>query len=299
MTTRASTPIPDLSGRIALVTGATSGIGLVTAERLGAAGAETVLAVRDEVKARRVVAQMRSRNPRAAYRTEVLDLADLASVRACAGRLLDQGRPLDILVNNAGTMPTGRERQITADGFELALGTNFLGPFALTAGLLPVLRHSYYPRVVSVGSLSAFRGRLALDKAPTRYSPTGAYARSKLALTIFARELQRRSDAYGWGLTSVVAHPGWTETNLRAGWLRRFAGLVPLINDADQGALPTLVAATRKDLPGGTAVGPDGQFQLVGDPGPVRLPRRVRDSATAARLWETAEELTGATWPSS
>lgn len=286
----------DLTGKIALVTGATSGIGLETAARLGRAGAEVILAVRDETKARRVMRRLRRDNPDAALRSECVDLADLASVQACAARVVDQGRPLDILVNNAGVMTGSRQRQTTVDGFELHLGTNFLGPFALTAGLLPALRRSYGPRVTSVSSLTAFRTRLDLD-GPTRYSPAAAYARSKLALTVFAEELQRRSDAHRWGLTSTLAHPGWARTNIGDGRFNRFGAVMPLLTEASAAALPTVVAATSPDVRGGECVGPSGRFQLVGAPGIVRLPKQALDAATAARLWQTAVELTGAQWP--
>ncbi|GAB3705859.1 SDR family NAD(P)-dependent oxidoreductase [Mariniluteicoccus flavus] len=297
MHTAIPSALPDLTGRVALVTGATSGIGLVTAELLGAAGAETVLAVRDETRGRRVANHMRSRNPDAAFRVEELDLADLRSVRACAERIVDQGRPLDLLVNNAGVMGD-KHRQTTADGFELMFGTNFLGPFALTGLLLPALQRSYAPRVVSVGSLAAWRGRL--DPAQqARFSPMGAYAYSKLALTAFGRELQRRSDAYGWGLTSVIAHPGWSATNLGGGGFGKYARVMPAMTQPEDGALPVVVAATRLEVPGGACVGPTKRFQLLGRPGIVPMPKQANDSAKAAQLWAAAEEMTGVRFPTS
>lgn len=290
------TTAPDLSGKIALVTGATSGIGLETAALFGIAGAETILGVRDETKARRVITRLRREHPEAAFRTERLDLTDLGSVADCAARLIDQGRPLDILVNNAGVMTGSRQHQTTNDGFELHLGTNFLGPFALTAGLLPALRRSYAPRVTCVTSLMAFRGRLDLDK-PMRYTPVRAYARSKLALATFGVELQRRSDAGGWGLTSTLAHPGWARTALGNGAFTRFGPSTPLLADAAVAARNILVAATSPEVHGGDQVGPSGRWQLTGHPGLVRLPRQAEDAATAARLWEAAAGLTGAEWP--
>ncbi|GAB3625015.1 SDR family oxidoreductase [Mariniluteicoccus endophyticus] len=290
--------VPDLSGTIALVTGATSGIGLETAARLGMAGADVILAVRDLTKARRVVARLREAHREAAFRIEQVDLSDLASIRRAAGQINDQGRPIDILVNNAGVMSGSRQRQTTIDGFELHLGTNFLGAFALTGLLLPSLRLAQGARIVSVGSLTAFRGTLGLGPDLThRYSPGAAYARSKLALTTFAVELQRRSDHQGWGLTSTIAHPGWAATNINGGRFSRLGTVMPLITRPDLAALPTLAAATLPDVPGGSAIGPEGLLQLRGAPGIVPLPKKALDADSAARLWRTAEQMTGVFWP--
>ncbi len=276
--------LPDQSGRTVIVTGATSGLGLVTARELARVGARVVLAVRDPAKGERVAALMPGH-------TEVrrLDLADLASVRAFAA---EWAGPLDVLINNAGIMrvPQGRTR----DGFELQIGTNHLGPFALTNLLLPHITS----RVVTVSSQLHRRGRLDLDDLNwehRRYNSLQAYCDSKLANLLFTLELQRRLTAAGSGARAVAAHPGIATTNLTShihtvgGRLGR--AFKHLFNDAEHGALPTLYAATQ-DVPGGCYIGPDGPGHLRGYPAIGTPSKRAQDADLAQRLWDLSGRLT-------
>ena len=276
--------LPDQSGRTIIVTGASSGLGVVTARELARVGARVVFAVRDPAKGERVAAAM-------AGQTEVrrLDLADLASVRAFAA---EWDEPLDILINNAGIMrvPEGR----TQDGFELQIGTNHLGPFALTNLLLPHITR----RVVTVSSQLHRRGRLDLDDLNwqrRRYQSLQAYCDSKLANLLFTLELQRRLTEAGSGVRAVAAHPGIATTNLTShirgigGTLGR--GFKHLFNDAEHGALPTLYAATQ-DVPGKCYVGPDGPAHLRGYPEIGTPSKRARDTDFARRLWDLSVRLT-------
>lgn len=276
--------LPDQSGRTVIVTGATSGLGLVTARELARVGARVVLAVRDPAKGERVAAVMPGH-------TEVrrLDLADLASVRAFAA---EWAEPLDVLINNAGIMrvPQGRTR----DGFELQIGTNHLGPFALTNLLLPHITS----RVVTVSSQLHRRGRLDLDDLNwehRRYNSLQAYCDSKLANLLFTLELQRRLTAAGRSVRAVAAHPGIATTNLTShihtvgGRLGR--AFKHLFNDAEHGALPTLYAATQ-DVPGGCYIGPDGPGHLRGYPAIGTPSKRAQDADLAQRLWDLSDRLT-------
>ena len=297
--------IPSQSGRLAVVTGANSGVGQETARRLAAAGADVVLAVRTPAKG----AEAARRIP-GSTRVEELDLAGLASVAAFADRLLTSGRPVDLLINNAGVMavPT---RQTTADGFELQFGTNYLGHFALTARLLPLLVAAPAPRVTSLSSGVHWFGRINLDdlQSARSYGAWRAYAQSKLAMLLFATELQRRSDAAGWGILSNAAHPGATRTNLQVsgptlGTGRSTLGVggrapmrIPgMWQDVDTGALPSLYAATSPDAVPDGYYGPDGMLGLRGQAGVARRSARARDAAMAARLWDASVALTGVTW---
>lgn len=297
--------LPDQHGRLAVVTGANSGIGFETARRLALAGAEVVLAVRNEARGAEAVRRIRADHPGVAVTAEHLDLSALDSVAAFARRLLDRDRPLDLLVNNAGIMavPT---RHTTADGFELQFGTNHLGHFALTGRLLPLLLRADSPRVVTVSSTMHRVGSLDLDdlQSERSYRAWRVYGTSKLANLLFARELQRRSDRHGWGLLSTAAHPGSTVTNLQTtgpnlGTDRRGRGLTGAVmalpgisQQPEQGALPSLYAATSPDAVGGGYYGPDGPFGLTGGPAPARARRSADDEQGAARLWELSEELT-------
>jgi len=272
--------LPDLSGRTVVVTGASSGLGEVTARELARVGARVVLAVRDTAKGERVAAAMPGR-------TEVrhLDLGDLASVRAFAEVWTGD---LDVLVTNAGIMdaPEGR----TADGFEPQMGTNYLGPFALTALLLPHVTD----RVVTVSSFLHERGRIDLDdlNAERRsYNASRAYNDSKLADLVFALELQRRLTAAGSRVRSLAAHPGLSNTSLldhSRTFSARMTGLVG--QDVERGALPTLYAATQ-DLPGGTYVGLNGFRHLRGYPETARPSKAARDPELGRGLWELSERL--------
>src|SRR4051812_34116937 len=271
--------MPDQSGRRALVTGANSGIGLEAAKALAEGGARVILACRDvgrgEEAARRIEGDVEVRR---------LDLADLASVRDFAAGL---DGPLDLLVNNAGVMAP--PRRTTADGFELQIGTNHLGHFALTGLLLDRLLEGERPRVVTISSGAHRIGRIDFDdlQSERRYRRWQAYGQSKLANLLFAFELQRRA---GLALFSVAAHPGYSATNLQGRSLAVFNLL--LAQSAAMGALPTLYAATM-DVPPAAYIGPGGPGEMRGHPKLVSASAAARDEATAARLWEISERLTG------
>lgn len=297
--------IPDLSGRLAIVTGATGGLGLETAIVLAGKGAEVVLAARNPDKGTEAERLIRSRHPNAAVRFDLLDLASLASVQAFAERHLATGRPIDILIDNAGVMalPT---RQTTVDGFEMQFGTNYLSHFALVGRLLPLLI-AVKARVVQLSSVAHRSGHIRLDDLnyQTHYSPWPVYQQSKLAMLMFALELQRRSDANGWGLTSVAAHPGFARTDLIAnghagkpGLFARGARLLEAVlsHSAADGALPILMAATLPDPTPGGYYGPTGFQEMKGPPGVAVIKRQARDPDVARRLWSESERLTGVTY---
>jgi NAD(P)-dependent dehydrogenase (short-subunit alcohol dehydrogenase family) len=302
--------VPDQRGKLAVVTGANSGIGLETARRLAGAGATVVLAVRNAQKGAAAADDIRAGLPHAAVSVEALDLSSLESVRAFAATMTDRAEAVDLLVNNAGIMAVPK-RETTADGFELQLGTNYLGHFALTALLLPQLRRAEAPRVVTLSSSAARFGRIKLDdlQSEQHYGAWRAYGQSKLADLMFAFELQRRSVANGWKVMSNAAHPGSTHTNLQStgpnlgtgkqgngiiGIFMRFPGVS---QDAAAGALPTLYAATSPDAVGSGYYGPNGFQELNGLPAPANVPRRALDATTAAELWRRGEELTQVTFP--
>jgi NAD(P)-dependent dehydrogenase (short-subunit alcohol dehydrogenase family) len=292
--------IPDQSGRSAVVTGANSGIGAVAARELAAHGARVVLAVRSVEKGDAAAAGMTGD-----VEVRRLDLADLSSVRAFAEAF---DRDLDLLVNNAGVMAL--PHRTTVDGFEMQIGTNHLGHFALTGLLLPRLMATATPRVVTVASGAHRMGRIDfhdLHSERKRYRKWNAYGQSKLANLLFAYELQRRAETEGVGLRSVAAHPGWSATNLQfagpemAGSRleHRGAALMNRIiaQDDEHGAWPTLYAATTVALPGGSYVGPDGFMELHGHPKVVTSSGRSKDRDAAARLWALSEDLTGVHYP--
>ncbi|MGK5684280.1 oxidoreductase [Actinoplanes sp. URMC 104] len=288
-----TTNIPDQRGRVAVVTGANSGLGLVTARELARAGAHVVLAVRNTAAGKEAARRIDGS-------TEVreLDLASLASVRAFAAGCRD----VDLLVNNAGLVLLGG-RRTTADGFELHLGTNMLGHFALTGLLLGALARGRGPRVVHLSSITHKNKSLDFDDlmAERGYNAARAYGLSKLATTVFGLELDRRLRAAGSPVVSVLAHPGLTRTNLtprawehrgRAGRLLAAAGLL-VTQPADRGALPQLHAATAPGVAGGQFFGPSGPFETRGRVTEVRPSRQAADPATGRRLWAAAEDLTG------
>jgi len=291
--------IPDQAGRRAIVTGANSGIGLVAARELARHGAAVVLACRNQAKGEAALAEVRAAAPEGDVTLATLDLADLASVRAFAAA---QTAPLDLLVNNAGLMAP--PRRTTKDGFELQLGTNHLGHFALTGLLLDRLRAGDAPRVVTLSSGAHRMGKIAFDnlQGERRYFRWNAYGQSKLANLLFMRELDRRARAAGLPLTSVAAHPGYSATNLQTASPPAVDRAVMAVlnrvvaQDADHGALPTLYAATVAGLPGGSYVGPDGRGELRGAPALVSMSGRASDPETARKLWEVSEELTGVTY---
>jgi NAD(P)-dependent dehydrogenase (short-subunit alcohol dehydrogenase family) len=298
--------IPPQHGRRAIVTG-TGGLGYETALALAAAGASVVLAGRSETKGRGAVVRILNLHPNAAITFERLDLASLASIAEFAGQIEAHGGPIDLLVNNAGVMAPPR-RRATSDGFELQLGTNHLGHFALTGRLLPQLRQAPAPRVTTVSSGAHHGGRIDFDDLQwqKRYDPWGAYSRSKLANLLFAFELQRRSRAARWGLLSDAAHPGYARTELIANGpgqdslMARVGGVLIApwgSQSAAAGALPQLFAATSPHAKPGGYYGPGRLFELVGPPAPARISRAARDPATAKHLWDVSEALTGVKFP--
>ena len=300
MTRWTASDIPPQNGRVAVVTG-TGGLGFEDALALARAGCETIIAGRNPGKGAEAVDKVRSQVPVAKVRFELLDLADLASVAACAESLARQLDRLDILINNAAVM-VPPDRRVTADGFELQLGTNHLGHFALTAYLLPLLHRSDAARVVSVSSVAAPQGVIDFGdlNAEKSYVPMAAYAQSKLANLMFAFELQRRSRENGWGVASIAAHPGLSRTDLIhngagpnsiPGRLRTY--LPFLFQPAARGALPTLFAATSPDAEPGGYYGPDGLGGVRGYPTVAKIPPRALDRSVAARLWEESKALTG------
>jgi NAD(P)-dependent dehydrogenase (short-subunit alcohol dehydrogenase family) len=291
--------IPDQSGRTAIVTGANSGLGLVTARELARAGAHVVMACRNLEKgedARRAIA---AAAPAAEVELEQLDLSSLDSVRSFAATYLQAHDGLDLLINNAGVMATPRRR--TADGFELQFGTNHLGHFALTGLLIEAIEGRPDGRVVTLSSNAHKFGRISFGNlgGERRYFRWSAYGQSKLANLLFALELDRRLRAAGSSVKSLAAHPGYAATNLQtAGPPGIDAALMRVSNSLvaqseDMGALPELYAATVPGLEGGTYVGPDGVGEHRGHPKAVSPNRAARDPETARRLWEVSEELTG------
>ncbi|MEU7817252.1 SDR family oxidoreductase [Pseudonocardia sp. NPDC049154] len=299
--------VPDQSGKLVVVTGANSGTGKEAARRLAGAGARVVLAVRTPEKGEAAKAEIQREHPAAQLEVRRVDLADLASVEEFAAGLLAGGTPVDTLVNNAGVMapPT---RFTTADGFELQFGSNHLGPFALTVRLLPLVLAAPQPRIATMSSGAAHLGRIRFEDLQweRRYSPTLAYAQSKLANLLMARQLSTLARERGWTLRSTAAHPGFTRTNLqtagptmggtRPSLMGRGAGILPS-QEPRQGAEPLLFAAADPAATDGGYYGPDGRFGLVGTTTEVRVPRRARDAGLAARLWAESERLTGVARP--
>jgi NAD(P)-dependent dehydrogenase (short-subunit alcohol dehydrogenase family) len=296
--TSAST-IPDQTGRTVMVTGATSGIGLEAARMLANAGARVILAGRNAEKGAAAIRDIGGGDLAGRIEFERFDMADLADISAASARLLARHDHIDILINNAGVMmpPT---RMTTRDGFELQLGTNHLGHFALTGHLLPLLQAGK-ARVVNVSSNAARSGHMAFEdlQSQRNYSAWGAYAQSKLANLLFTRRLQQLSDAQGWGLCAVAAHPGLSQTGLvtsgiGTGLLGRMANAVNALiaQSAAAGALPSVAAATEPDLAPLSFIGPDGWGQWRGRPTPVPLPARANDDAAAERLWILSTQAT-------
>jgi NAD(P)-dependent dehydrogenase (short-subunit alcohol dehydrogenase family) len=295
--------LPDLRGRIAVVTGANSGLGYHTALELGRAGARVVLACRDLRKASEALAQMRAAGAEADFEVLELDLASLASVRSFAKQLRDRVASLELLINNAGVMAI--PYRTTQDGFEMQLGTNHLGHFALTGLLLEPLLAARSARVVTVSSTAHRIGRIRFDDLHGRrsYRRWPAYGQSKLANLLFTYELQRRLDAAGKSLLAVASHPGWAATNLQtagaimdgSGFRERAAHVANALfaQSAAMGALPTLYAATSASVRGGEYFGPDRFMQTWGHPRRVGSSARSRDADAAARLWQESERATG------
>ncbi|MEV0551862.1 SDR family oxidoreductase [Streptomyces sp. NPDC050597] len=297
--------VPDQTGKLAVVTGANSGTGKETARRLAEAGARVVLAVRTVAKGEQARAEILARHPHAQLEVRRVDLADLTSVEAFADGILADGTPLDLLVNNAGVMAPPA-RMTTADGFELQMGSNYLGPFALTVRLLPALLAAPAPRVATMSSGVSNFGRIAFDDLQwesRRYSPMLSYAQSKLADLMMTRQLSAIAAERGWNLLSTAAHPGYTVTNLQTAGASlgsdkpkraRFTsvGILPK-QQVEEGTEPLLYAATSPEAAAGAYYGPGGRFGLVGPTAAARITRRALDAEANRRLWTESERLTG------
>jgi NAD(P)-dependent dehydrogenase (short-subunit alcohol dehydrogenase family) len=291
--------IPDQSGRVVLVTGANSGIGLEAAKALSGKGAHVIIAARDAGRGEAALAEVQRVG---SAELLSLDLADLDWVREAADEVATRVDRIDVLVNNAGVMATPKRQ--SADGFELQIATNHLGPFALTGLLLPQLLAAPEPRVVTVSSLAHRFGRLDADDPlgeRVHYHAWAAYGRSKLANLLFTMELQRRADAAGRDLLSVAAHPGLSATRLVAnGPMRRIPGLGQVVGGvyglwsqpAAHGAWPTLFAASRPGLVGGEYAGPGGPGEARGSPVFVRAVPAAYDEHLARALWARSIDLT-------
>ncbi|MGY3123053.1 NAD(P)-dependent dehydrogenase (short-subunit alcohol dehydrogenase family) [Bradyrhizobium sp. S3.14.4] len=285
MTDWSTADIPSLSGKTAVVTGATGGLGYETAMALAGAGAIVILTGRNDAKGLRAIEGICERFPNALIAYEHLDLASLASVADFTRRFAASNEQLDLLINNAGVMALPK-RQQTEDGFEMQLGTNYLGHYALTAQLLPQLRRAKAPRIVNLSSLAHRSGAINFDDLQSKrsYRPWRAYCQSKLAMLMFSLELQRHSLAAGWGLTSLAAHPGYARTDLIPNgpgadtfqsrvsrWLQPF-----ISHSAAEGALPTLFAATSPAAEPGGYCGPNWFYELKGPPAPAKRSCRRR-----------------------
>ena len=307
--------VPDLSGKLAVVTGANSGLGLGLARRLSQSGADVVMAIRNRAKGEAAIEQIRMTVPDAKVTIRQVDLASLESVAAFGEEMMAEGRPVDILINNAVVM-TPPERESTADGFELQFGSNHLGHFALTGHLVPLLCAAESARVIIVSSLAAGQRSIRFDdvNAESGYKPMYSYGVAKLAQLMFAVELDRRSGELGWGVMSNAAHPGLTKTNLLSG--SSYASQKPTLAarvsrlswrllpfmwlDVDEGIKPTLYAAASPEARGGAYYGPRGFYETIG--GGVtfaRMPPLARSGEDMSKLWALSEKLTGVSYPTS
>jgi NAD(P)-dependent dehydrogenase (short-subunit alcohol dehydrogenase family) len=300
-------PLPDLTGKLALVTGASDGIGFYIAARLARAGAEVVLPVRNDSKGRAAAQRIRDRIPGARLEVRALDLSSLASVAILSEELLGEERPIHILINNAGVM-TPPTRQTTIDGFELQFATNHLGHFALTTQLLPLLKAGR-ASVTSQVSVAANQNAVLWDdlNAQKTYHAMRSYSSSKIALGLFAMELHRRSTAGAWGIRSNLSHPGVSPTNLLAAQpsmgrttdttevklIRALSRRGILLGTAQSAALPAVLAATSPEATGGRFYGPRGLGHLGGAPAEQPLYSRLRSPEDGKRIWELSEALIG------
>ncbi|MFF7212901.1 oxidoreductase [Streptomyces sp. NPDC008238] len=288
-------------GRTFVVTGATSGLGLVTARELVAHGGRVLLAVRDAARGEAVASTLRGTYRGADVEVRRLDLLDPDSIRRAAEEIGAE-ESVDVLVNNAGISMVGHS--VTPQGAERHLAANHLGHFALTALLEPALRRSAAPRVVTVTSYLHEKAELDLDDVAwsRTYTPLAGYSASKLANAVFGAELARREQSSAVPITSVLAHPGYSNTPMQSkgtgltGIAMRVSGRL-FAQSPEMGALPQLFAATEPGLPGGSYIGPDGRGGRSGHPVPVRLSGAARDPELGRRLWERSQQLTGVSWP--
>jgi NAD(P)-dependent dehydrogenase (short-subunit alcohol dehydrogenase family) len=304
--------IPDLTGRTYVVTGATSGLGLVSAAEFAGHGGRVIVTGRNPAKLTQATERVSAAATHAPPESVRMDLASLASIHDAATQIAGLTSRVDVLLNNAGVMATPHE--VTEDGFELQIGTNHLGHFALTGLLLPLLHHQESTtessgRVVTVASLAHKNARVATEDLffETReYQPWLAYGQSKLANLLFSSELARRAQAAGWSLISVAAHPGVSATNLFDGDSSATRNPLSKVGNkaveslisqsAEEGAQPLLYAATAPDVASGAYYGPDGLFEIRGKPKQVSPNASARNPKRAAELWAISEELTGVTY---
>ncbi|WP_207172092.1 MULTISPECIES: SDR family oxidoreductase [unclassified Nesterenkonia] len=306
MKQRFNISVPDLSGRRAVLTGGSDGMGLEIAARLADAGADLILPVRNRRKGEAAVSSILQRSPGARVELGEMDLSSLDSIAEFGSTMQDAGKPIHILINNAGVM-TPPDRRATSDGFELQFGTNHLGHFALTAHLFPLLRAGG-ARVTSQLSVAASRGSINWDDLhwERAYRGMEAYQQSKIAFGLFGLELDRRSRAHGWGLSSNISHPGIAPTSLLAARpelgraqptpgrrLIRVLSRLGLTGTVESAGLPALAAATSKGAQGGQFWGPSGFQHLEGAPGLQRLYTPLEDLNQARRIWSKSEELAG------
>ncbi|MBE1513657.1 SDR family oxidoreductase [Nesterenkonia halotolerans] len=312
MNRKAETAVPDLSGRRAVITGGSDGMGLQIAARIAAAGAEVVLPVRNRKKGEAAVSAIRRESPRSRVELADLDLSSLGSIAAFGQKVRDAGAPIHMLINNAGVM-TPPARTTTAEGLELQFGTNHLGHFALTAQLFPMLSAGR-ARVSTQLSVAARSGEINWSDLnwERSYSGMKAYQQSKIALGLFALELDRRSRAEGWGLSSNITHPGIAPTSLLAARpelgraqpthgrrLIRALSRMGVTGTAESAGMPAVVAATAEDAQGGQFWSPDGFQRLAGAPALQKLYAPLTDRHAAARIWTVSEELAGVSFPAA
>lgn len=295
--------IGDLKGKRIIITGGASGIGFAASEVLASRGADLVIAVRNVVQGEKAAVKIRAKHPAASVAVMHLDLGDLASVRQFATEFTRRFDSLDLLINNAGVMVPPYSK--TKDGFELQLGTNHLGHFALTAHLLPAVMATPHSRIVTVSSIAARRAKINFTNldGSNGYNPMSFYRQSKLANLLFAIELQHRLERAEANTISVACHPGISVTNLLSRGSGRETGIIVrglmgiVAQPAGKGALPTLYAATHPDLRGGEYIGPDGPGNTKGNPVLNNDPAKLFNKELSAQLWQVSEELTGVKYP--
>lgn len=296
--------IPDQTGKYVVVTGANSGLGFETTKAMAAKGATVVMACRNETKAQEAASLIRDAVPNAPLEIRALDLSDQDSIKSFADEMIAQGKPIDILFNNAGVMAMPEMR--TAQGFEMQVGTNHLGHFALTARLFPLIEQAQAGRVVTVSSQAHRIGKIDLDDLTwqnRRYSRWPAYGQAKLANLMFAKELGKRLSAKGSKVISAAAHPGYASTNLQSAaskieqskigeWFFELGNSI-FGQDQSLGALPSLRAATDSGVENCDYYGPKGFMEMGGYPVKVGSTKIAQNEETWAKLWTVSEELTG------